>query len=160
MVDINLIRFDMKWFRIEELIRCYREDGRCKECPLVQRAERVSYGVEENARALVENVLDPAREALRKPICVNSGFRCTIHNLEVGGSVTSQHLLGEAADVSAGSPEENLQLARLIVENGRFDQLILYPTFVHVSFKRNGRNRKEVLKKTCRGYQRVKNLLK
>ena len=46
-------------------------------------------------------------------------------------------------------------LARIIVENGKFDQLIIYPTFVHVSWKRQGGNRKEVLRKTATGYQKV-----
>lgn len=142
----------MKWFKIEELMRCYRVDDRCKECKLVQRAERAPNGVEENLRALVEVVLDPAREALGKPITVNSGFRCPLHNAAVGGVPNSQHLRGEAADVSAGSPEENLRLGKIIEENGVFDQLIYEkcdakgrPRWIHVSYKKNGFNRKMVL---------------
>ena len=37
-----------------------------------------------NAEALVDNVLDPARELLGEPIHVNSGFRCPAHNAAVG----------------------------------------------------------------------------
>jgi hypothetical protein len=64
---------------------------------------------------------------------------------------------GEAADVRSvqGSGFTVQDLARVIVANGRWDQMILYPTFVHVSWKRNGPNRREVLKKTASGYQRV-----
>ena len=142
----------MKHFKIEELIRCYREEGRCPECPLKTRAEIVPNGAEENERALVEAVLDPARERLGMAITVNSGFRCALHNRRVGGVANSQHIRGEAADVHC---DDNRKLARIIVEAGRFDQLIIYPTFVHVSWKRLGGNRKEVLRKTASGYQRV-----
>lgn len=143
----------MKHFKIEELIRCYRNEGRCPECPLKQRAERVPNDAEANERALVEAVLDPARERLERPIAVNSGFRCVVHNRKVGGASTSQHMRGEAADLRiSGKPEE---LARVIVKNGVFDQLIIYPTFVHVSYKKNGCNRKEILRKTAGGYRKI-----
>jgi uncharacterized protein YcbK (DUF882 family) len=121
----------MKWFKKEDfLCRC----GKC-EMP----AE-----VEGNLMALVENVLEPAREKLGGPIIVNSGYRCVRHNREVGGVANSQHLRGEAADLRC---EDNKRLAKIIEENGRFDQLIIYPTFIHVSFKRLGANRKQVLYK-------------
>ena len=135
----------MKHFKIEELIRCYRETGRCPECPLKQRAQIVPNGAEENERALVEAVLDPARERLGKPITVNSGFRCPLHNSKVGGVANSQHMRGEAADVSC---EDNKRLAEIIEANGKYDQLIRYLNkaggirFIHVSWKRNGGNRK------------------
>ena len=105
----------------------------CKELPLSAKA---------NIEALVANVLDPAREKLGKPIIVNSGFRCQKHNFEVGGVTNSQHMAGEAADICC---EDNKLLKQVIVENGKFDQLIEYPTFLHVSWKRNGGNRKQRL---------------
>lgn len=142
----------MKHFKIEELIRCYRETGRCPECPLKARAQIVPNGAEENERALVEAVLDPARERLGKPITVNSGFRCPLHNSKVGGVKNSQHLRGEAADVCCA---DNKRLAEIIEANGKFDQLILYPTFVHVSWKKAGGNRKQILRKTAKGYEKI-----
>lgn len=113
--------------------------------------------VRANIVALVEHVLDPVRERLAKPIIVNSGYRCPKHNLKVGGAVGSQHMKGEAADMRPvqGSGFTVQDLARVIVANGRWDQMILYPTFVHVSWKRNGANRHQVLRKTASGYQRV-----
>lgn len=135
---------------MEELVRCYRDDGRCRECPLKQRASRLPNDAEENLRALVEEVLDPAREKLGKPITVNSGFRCTKHNAGVGGVANSQHLRGEAVDLCC---EDNERLAEIIETNGKFDQLIRYKRpngsirFVHVSWKRNGMNRKMKLNK-------------
>ncbi len=114
----------------------------------------------ENIEALVDNVLDPAREKFGMPIVVNSGYRCPKHNKAVGGVTGSQHLLGQAADIwveGQGLRDEgNLaKLAKILVENGKFDQLILYPTFVHVSWKRVGQNRREVLEKTANGYRRA-----
>ena len=110
----------------------------------------------ENIKALVENVLDPVREAYGKPITVNSGYRCAKRNLAVGGAIGSQHMKGEAADVRPvqGSRFTVQDLARVIVANGRWDQMILYPTFLHVSYKRNGANRHQVLKKVASGYQK------
>ena len=134
----------MKYFRKEEFeCRC------CGGLPAEAKA---------NIEALVENVLDPARERLGMPIIVNSGYRCPKHNAEVGGVKNSQHMKGEAADVRPvqGSGFTVQDLARVIVANGRWDQMILYPTFLHVSWKRNGPNRREVLRKTASGYQRVK----
>ena len=142
----------MRHFSKNELIRCYREDRqqRCKECRLVQAASRLPNGIEENIEALMEQVLDPARERLGKAVMVNSGFRCPVHNKAVGGVYNSQHVCGQATDVHC---EDNRKLAKVIVENGRFDQLILYPTFIHVSWKRQGRNRQQILKKVGNGYE-------
>ena len=141
-------------FKREEMARCFRENGaRCRECPLKQPAGKLPAGCEENMEALVENVLEPARAAYGKPIYVNSGYRCSIHNAAVGGASGSQHMKEEAADLRIdGKPEK---LARIIVENGKWDQLILYPSFVHVSWKKNGPNRKQILNKTATGYQKL-----
>ena len=116
--------------------------------------------VEANIEALVSNVLDPLRDEYGKPIYVNSGYRCEKHNKAVGGVPRSQHMLGQAADISLrltayGLQDELMKLARIIVTQGRFDQLILYPTFLHVSYKRNGMNRHRVLKKTATGYAEI-----
>ena len=110
--------------------------------------------VKENVKALVEMMLDPARERLGKAIVVNSGYRCAIRNMVVGGAAHSQHTRGEAADVRADTRNANLELARIIAERDVFDQLILEecdvegrPMWLHVSWKRNGMNRHEVLRK-------------
>ena len=97
-------------------------------------------------------MLDPAREKLGKPITVNSGYRCRHHNEAVGGAVKSQHMAGEAADITCS---DNVLLEKIIREQDRFDQLIIYPGFLHVSYKRNGANRHQVLRKIENGYRRV-----
>ena len=143
----------MKHFKMEELVPCFRENGaRCRGCRLVQPAMQLPDGVERNLQALVGEVLEPVRERLGRPIIVNSGYRCPIHNAAVGGVANSQHLRGEAADLHC---YDDRRLARIIVEHGKFDQVILYPTFVHISFKKAGGNRKQILRKTATGYLKV-----
>jgi len=143
----------MKHFKMEELVPCFRENGaRCRGCRLVQPAMQLPGGVERNLVSLVEEVLEPVRERLGRPIIVNSGYRCPIHNTAVGGVANSQHLRGEAADLHC---YDDRRLARIIVEHGRYDQLIIYPTFVHVSYKRGGGNCQLILRKTSAGYQKI-----
>lgn len=114
-------------------------------------------GVPENVKALVENVLDSLREKYGKPIKVNSGYRCPNHNLAVGGAMQSQHMKGEAADIAPmdGDASELEKLVEIIKQNGKWDQMIVYPTFVHVSWKRFGPNRKQTLRKVSNSYQKV-----
>lgn len=101
--------------------------------------------VRDSIQALVRNVLQPLRTAWGRPLTVNSGYRCPELNAdpEVGGVPTSQHLKGEAADIRCSDP---LALARLAVQlKLPFDQMILYPTFVHFSHKLHGEQRGEIL---------------
>lgn len=101
------------------------------------------WDVRDNIMALVENLLQPLRDAWGKPLTINSGYRCAELNQKVGGVPTSQHCTGEAADVGCSDP---LELARLAVRLGLpFDQLIVYPTFVHFSHKLEGEQRGAVL---------------
>jgi hypothetical protein len=102
---------------------------------------------EKNLIYLVENVLDKVRELYGKPIKVNSGYRSNAVNFAKGGAVNSQHLTGEAADLTGGSKESNKKIFEIIKGLGRFDQLINESDFswVHVSYKKSN-NRKQILK--------------
>lgn len=101
-----------------------------------------SFEVRDSIQALTENVLQPLRDAWGKPLKVNSGYRCKALNAAVGGVPTSQHVKGEAADIATGDP---VKLARLAVKLGLpFDQMILYPTFVHFSHRLNGEQRGQI----------------
>ena len=97
-------------------------------------------------RTLIEAVLDPLREWYGKPIYINSGYRSEALNKAVGGSKSSQHLLGQAADIDTGSKAENKKLFDYIKDNLEFDQLIDEKdlAWVHVSYNKN-HNRKQVL---------------
>ena len=130
-------------FKRNEMAPCFRENGtRCRECPLKQPAEKLPACCEESLDALMTEVLEPARRRLGKPIVINSGYRCSVHNATVGGVVNSQHMKGEAADIRCA---DNMLLAEIIEQKGNFDQLIIYPTFLHVSYKRHGNNRKQII---------------
>lgn len=130
-------------FKRNEMAPCFRENGtRCRECPLKQPAEKLPACCEESLDALMTEVLEPARRRLGKPIVINSGYRCPKHNAEVGGVANSQHMKGEAADIRCA---DNKLLAEIIEQKGNFDQLIIYPTFLHVSYKRHGNNRKQII---------------
>ena len=94
--------------------------------------------------ALVDTVLDPLRRAWGKPILVNSGYRCPALNNAVGGKASSQHLRGEAADITTGSPQSNKQLYDLAISlRLPIDQLIGERgyTWLHISHKASGYNR-------------------
>lgn len=96
---------------------------------------------------LINNLLDPIREAWGSPISVNSGYRCPVLNKAVGGVPTSQHQKGEAADITVGSPALNRQLFDLIAKGDfDFDQLIDESNYswVHISYSA-GKNRHAIL---------------
>ena len=89
-----------------------------------------------NVAVLVDKVLDPLREAWGKPIAVTSGYRCAALNKAVGGSATSHHCKGMAADLTTGNRVENRKLFQLIMDlKLPFTQLIDEKNFqwVHVS---------------------------
>ena len=98
----------------------------------------------DNLNALVDNVLDPAREELKAPIFVNSGYRSKELNIAVAGAKNSQHMKGEAADVRC---KGDLMKLFNILKKLDFDQLILYrkKNFCHVSYVTHRKNRNQVI---------------
>ncbi len=102
-----------------------------------------SFEVRDAIRELTNTVLQPLRDAWGLPLHVNSGYRCPKLNTAVGGAATSQHTKGEAADIKAEHP---VKLAQLAYDLGLpYDQMIIYPTFVHFSHKLHGEQRRQVL---------------
>ena len=98
-----------------------------------------SFEVRDSIKALVLNVLQPLRDTWGKSLKINSGYRCPELNKVVGGVSNSQHTKGEAADVASDNPYELAKMAKEL--NLPFDQMILYPTFVHFSHKLKGEQR-------------------
>jgi hypothetical protein len=97
--------------------------------------------------ALMDECLDKVRSMWGKPIGVNSGYRSAELNRAVGGVKNSQHMRGEAADITTGTKENNRKLFDLIVASDiPFDQLIEESDYrwLHISYCK-GDNRKEVL---------------
>lgn len=97
-------------------------------------------------RLLVLNLLQPLRNKIQQPMVITSGYRCPELNKAIGGTKKSQHLAGEAADIHCGGVMEVLKLAQNVLRNKLpFDQMILYSSFLHLSFKTNGHQRHQVL---------------
>ena len=136
-------REPMQYFAVGEFTRSATADkyGINNKLPSLKESD--------NIYRLVKNVLDPLREAYGKPIHVTSGYRCQKLNALVGGSPTTDHMTGCAADIQGTprTPDENSRLFRLIQDMKLpFDQLIDEKgmQWVHVSFRVNG-NRGQVL---------------
>ena len=81
-------------------------------------------GSVKNLKALAENVLQPVRDAFGKGVKVNSGYRHPDVNAAVGGSRTSDHCKGMAADIEIPGVA-NHELATWIEQNLKFTQVIL-----------------------------------
>ncbi len=119
----------------------------------------ISTEVRDSVKALVEKVLQPLRDSWGKPLAINSGYRCPEVNRAVGGVPTSQHTKGEAADVCpfGRNGHGDIELVRRLAITARdlnlpFDQMILYPSFVHFSHRLHGEQRGQILyAKTYRG---------
>lgn len=107
------------------------------------------------AAETLEAIRSKAREILPGAIiAVSSGYRCATLNRVVGGSPSSQHVRGEAADIEVPGIC-NLALAEMIRDSGiDFDQLILEfhnpavpdSGWVHVSLASSGKQRRQVLR--------------
>ena len=110
--------------------------------------------VRANLVALIETLLDPLREAWKSPIRVTSGYRCGVLNRAVGGSATSAHLYGYAADIFPinGKITEFKEFCKNYFNTRRhlFDQVILEDDgkreWVHVGLKnKDGRKRGQLM---------------
>lgn len=135
--------------------------------------------VVENLKQLCQHTLEPLREKLGLPIAITSGFRTkALNDIIVHASRKSQHMSGQAADFyvkgiagqacneGASTPSANsrtssannehellIRAFRLIItdESIDFDQLILYPNFIHVSYVSQERNRHQITKANGNG---------
>ena len=120
----------------------------------------------DNLKALCQGCLEPLREALGLPVVITSGYRTkALNSMLAHSSERSQHMLGQAADFYVAEPKDlNLEPGtlnpakptrrellikafRLIIldEGIDYDQLILYPSFIHVSYVSRERNRRTIL---------------
>lgn len=84
---------------------------------------------------LVKLLEEIRTQAGNKPIYINSACRCVIHNKNVGGSNTSQHILGKAADIRCNhkTPDELSYIANEIL--GLTGGVGVYNTFCHVDVR-------------------------
>lgn len=112
----------------------------------------VPLQLQRNVISLVLAVLQPICDETGWRDYISSGYRSDALNKAVGGSPTSDHRFGRAADNNfyrtiAGRREEvaPIEVARVVQSLGlEYDQMILYPTFVHMGY-RLGENRHMLL---------------
>lgn len=156
----------MKYFTIKELC-VSASHPRLVEIPNSWSQEY------KNIVRLIDTVLDPLRGKLGKPIRVSSGYRPELLNNAVGGSKTSAHRYGLAADINTGNgSSDNITIVAAMLENNiPYDQIIIeYPTFdkngnietarwIHIGLSKTT-NRKQLLYSTDgRTYRTVKSQL-
>ena len=137
----------MKYFTISEMIAS--DTAKAKGIDNAPTTE-----MRANLVALIETLLDPLREAWKSPIRVTSGYRCAVLNRAVGGSSTSAHLYGCAADIVPlnGKIAEFKAFCKNYFGNRRhlFDQVILEQSkgseWVHIGLKtKDGRKRGQLM---------------
>ena len=133
-----------KNFTLGEMIRSYQAEKRGIN-------NKPSKEAVENLKNLCTCVLQPLRDFHRRSILVSSGYRCRTLNRVVGGASTSQHMLGEAADIVFPNFLVALDWMHFISHNCPFDQLLLEQNrrngarWLHVSCcKDTSRNRREI----------------
>lgn len=72
------------------------------------------------------------KNELGEAISINSGYRCKTHNAAVGGVSNSQHVKGNAADISCSNLPKLKKLCKRMWSANKVGGLGLYATFVHV----------------------------
>lgn len=115
-----------KNFRLEEFTRSETADRvGIRNRPLFEHVLNLSY-------------LASRMEVLRRilgdrSITITSGYRCHQLNMAVGGSATSDHLKGLACDFIKPAGYSDNELKDLFMSQfGNFDQIIIYPSFIHL----------------------------
>lgn len=117
--------------------------------------------IKKNMECLVNNILDPLREKVGK-IRINSGYRNPSYNKQIGGSPTSQHIKGEAADIFPLEKDIDDVFA-LITREFKYDQVILEKNnagsrWIHISYKAEGNRQKAMTAIVINGKATYKNV--
>lgn len=143
-----------KNFTLEEMLYSATAEARHIKNTMFDTATCVA-----NLTGLCQKVLQPIRDHFG-PVIVSSGYSCETLNKVIGRKNNSQHAKGEASDLQLKNGS-NYEMAKWIRDNLEFDQLIYEARtrngkpydWVHVSYKLDGTNRKQVLNSpTTLGY--------
>jgi len=81
-------------------------------------------------------MLDEARSLAGIPFIITSGVRCPRHNREVGGTMDSEHLYGEGADIAVNGSWERMVIVSALLKAG-FKRIGVGKTFVHAGVSKN-----------------------
>lgn len=110
------------------------EEFKCSHCKQIPWNQLTSAYL----RALCNN-LELVRKVLNKPILINSGYRCPVHNKAVGGKLSSYHVKCLAADISVKNLT-GMEIFRAIWKSGAdFSGIGIAPNYVHVDISGNRR---------------------
>lgn len=149
---MNLLEYNMKLTEHFSLREMLRSDlaikyGIKNEPETPEETEEVK----KNLVAICTKILEPLREYMQQPIYINSAYRCKkLNKILHSSSPTSQHLTGSAVDIRISSVEQMNKMVGFI-KTIEFDQLIIEQNscesrWLHVSYNRTGKNRKQVLR--------------
>lgn len=104
-----------------------KKEFACKHCGKITNIDPVLIAKLECLRAANGN----------KPIFVTSGYRCPVHNKNVGGAVNSQHMKGKAVDIYVKeNMAELIKLADRIFAQGGMG---VYKNFIHLDTSKKRR---------------------
>lgn len=109
-------------FTLEEL--CHTSCG-LDNTPSTKQIINLCFGA--------NNILQPLRNYLGKPITINSGYRSIEVNKSVGGVSNSQHITGCAADIRI-SPQDMVKVMEWLKKCKFCDQVLQGKSFIHVSW--------------------------
>lgn len=105
-----------------------------------------------NLQQLCLHVLEPLRAHAARPITISSGYRSSALNAAVGGSKTSQHMTGEAADIRIPDEQTGREWFNWLRTNVPYHQLIWEKDtpqsthhWIHIAYRQNGPNKMQVI---------------
>ena len=142
---IIMAKYLSKNFTLEEFIasNTAKRNG-------IDNGAHVTPQIEKSLANLAINALQPVRDKLGFAMTITSGFRCAKLNALVGGSKTSQHPKGEAADIQCFTNGKfDLKKTRAVfaaLSETDVDQLLYErdsrgSIWVHVSYVSTKKNR-------------------
>lgn len=106
----------------------------------------------ENLKRLCLHILQPIRDEINRPLTVTSGYRCRELNKKVGGVPTSQHVTGDAADITLKSKQANNKLFNVIADMIRQGKITVGQLinekggeWLHISNPRQGKKTNEII---------------
>ena len=137
-----LIKNDMrlsKNFTLEEMMAT--SHGKLQDMPTGEVILNLTF--------LCARVLQPLRDAIGRPVYINSGYRSKRLNARVGGVPNSYHLRGLAADIHVDNDEHAKVLFDILRQNKWVDMLIMErkgsSRWLHVQTRTDGRQRRRAV---------------
>lgn len=135
------------------------------ELTISQHASRFGLNNQPNAKEkanlkrLCDEVLQPLRDFIKKPVVVTSGYRSQAVNRAIGGSSTSAHMYGLAADIHVPGMTTRQLMHTIKGLQLPFDQMIdEFDSWVHVGL--SAHNRGQILQARYSGGRAVYSALK